>query len=288
MFARVERSAGQLAWLGLGLAWWLASSSVQAGEPIADRERGFTWSVPDGFRPAPQVIQQNPKIIHAFSYSDPGSERPVMVLYMTKLGGVLGRERLSMAKMSPGFKGTVLSMRWRDFEVDAVEVPEAGGTITFNAQVPLKREAVQVSMVGPSGRRAELLSYLQASLDGLTGESNWTASGGVSSTGGSRAYQVGVLIGCGLAFVTGLLIMWLASRKLPGISLLLAVLLFCASSGNIGPKGLESAAATVCLRLLGVAGIILGIVDLVRRPRKKPAAQPAADLNEKADSPPKP
>jgi hypothetical protein len=275
-----KRNARELTVLLLGLAFAATSRIAAAGEIVRDPEHGFTWSIPNGFQASPALAAKNPKIIHAFSYTEPDGAPPVIVLYATNLGGTLGRERLTKANLPAGFKGSVFSEKWHDFEVDVIEVPEevnGAQYLTYNAQIPLKKLAIQMSVCGPSARKAELLSLLRTSLDGLQGESNWTASIGAASTLDSRAYRIGLLIGNGLAFVGGVLILWLISRKFsPILTLVIAILLFAASLTSTSPA----------LRLIGVTGIILGIVDLVRKPRRKAETQSPAGPADDGESRP--
>lgn len=81
--------------------------------------------------------------------------------------------------MPRDFGGTLLKARWQDFELDAFEVPEnVSGVevLNYNIQVPLKREAIQLRLVGGSDRKDELLQLANDLLASLQGESNWLHS----------------------------------------------------------------------------------------------------------------
>ena len=65
---------------------------------------------------------------------------------------------------------------WRSFQIDVVRVQEQPGgiqTITFNAQVPLKPHALQVSVFGLAGEEKQLREDLRSILASIEGESNW-------------------------------------------------------------------------------------------------------------------
>jgi len=69
----------------------------------------------------------------------------------------------------------------------------------YTAQVPLRREAIQVVAAGPGARAAEVLATLNQVLGSLKGETNW-----LSST--ERAGRLGTIAGWILGIAIGLLI----------------------------------------------------------------------------------
>jgi len=59
----------------------------------------------------------------------------------------------------------VLSGRWRDEEITLAEITLAtpvGDVVSFAAQIPLKREAIQILAMGPTDAREEALGYRRA------------------------------------------------------------------------------------------------------------------------------
>jgi hypothetical protein len=116
------------------------SSRLVAAETIVDNLRGFTLKLPDGFAPAPQFVGVRPNIIHAFAVGDPNDASQIK-LFIEKMNGTIGRERLKPEQLPPGFRGRLFTMRWHGFDIDAFEVPEQVGDIGFisyNVQVPLR------------------------------------------------------------------------------------------------------------------------------------------------------
>ena len=111
-------------------------------------------SVPDGFVANSNLIGLKPDIIHGFILGDPTDDKPDIVLLIETLGGTIGRERIKAEDLPPGFQGQVFTTQWHEFEVDAFEIPEVVeqlAMLTYNVQIPLKRAAIQVKLVGPAG-----------------------------------------------------------------------------------------------------------------------------------------
>lgn len=146
-----------------------------AGEAVAHPQLGLRLSVPDGFVQAPERVQG--KVVYAFQRPPEGKQKVGMFIVVSRLGGALGREKLdpkAIASKSP--QVTLTAERWKDFDIEVFRVPEQAGELqllTFNAQVPLKPEAVQVAVIGEAGREAELRSTLRSVLGGLDGQTNW-------------------------------------------------------------------------------------------------------------------
>src|SRR6266481_3918789 len=68
------------------------------------------------------------------------------------LGGTIGREDLSKKAGKPQ-NMSLEKTSWKGFDVDVFRIVEnIGGVslVTFNAQVPLKPKAIQVSVSGPT------------------------------------------------------------------------------------------------------------------------------------------
>jgi hypothetical protein len=153
----------------------LAAAALGAGEAVSHPQLGFRLTVPDGFKPAPERIQG--KVLYAYQREAAAGQPVGTFLLVSRLGGVLGREKITpqqIAAANP--RVTVIDDKWKGFDVQVFRVPEeADGVqmLTFNAQVPLKPEAVQVTVIGEAAREAELRGVLRSALDGLDGETNW-------------------------------------------------------------------------------------------------------------------
>jgi hypothetical protein len=248
----------------------LLASRLSAGETIVDDARGFTLALPDGFVANPDIVGARPDIVHGFVLGDPTDEDLDIILFIQKMRGTIGRERLRAEDLPSGFQGRLFTTQWQGFEVDAFEVPEQIGeiqTITYNVQIPLKRAAIQVKLFGPAEREAEMKSLLIEILTGLKGESNWIQSAALSApVTSSQNYGVILLTFAIVFIVGGLVVLWLISCKAPkGAVLAIAAAIYCAGLGLAGVRVREVLMFSGALRMLGFAGGILGIVDLIRK-----------------------
>jgi hypothetical protein len=256
----------------MSVTFLLLTSLVGAGETVVDDVHGFTLTLPDGFVPNPELVRAAPDIIHGFILGDPTDDELDIVLIIENMRGTIGRERLKPEDMPPGFQGRLSTTQWQGFEVDAFTVPEQVGeieTITFNVQIPLKRAAIQVKLFGAVDRESELKTLLAAILAGLDGESNWLPTAVPSSPVSSQQSYGTILLAFAIVFILGgLVVLWLVSKKAPkGTVLAIAAVIYCAGLALAGIRVREIVLLTGTLKMLGFAGGILGIVDLVRKRR---------------------
>lgn len=187
------------------------ASAVYTGETVTHPQLGFRLSVPDGFAQDPERVQK--PVIYSFQLPPKGDQKLGVFIVVSRLGGVLGREKLDpklLASKSPLV--TLTTEPWKDFDIEVVRIPEKTGDlqiVTFNAQVPLKPEAVQVAVIGEESRETELRSILRSVLGNLDGQTNWLNTeqrvGRMSRGLGQLAGTIGVLTVVGL-------IIWRATR----------------------------------------------------------------------------
>jgi hypothetical protein len=175
--------------------------------------------------------------------------------------------------MPPDFKGRLFTMPWQGFEVDGFEVPGLVGqtqTVTYNVQIPLKRAAIQIKPFGAADREAELKSLLTTILAGLKGESNWfTSVAPALPVTSSPSYGYVLLAFALLLVLAGMVLLWLLSRNAPkGTVLLIAIAVYCGGLALAGISVREIVMLSGALKMLGFAGGILGIVDILRRRAK--------------------
>jgi hypothetical protein len=146
------------------------------------------------------------------------------------------------------------------------EIPERLGEIpiiTYNVMIPLKRAAIQIKLMGPVDRGPEIKLLLREILDGLQGESNWSQRNLPEI---SDSYRI-ILLTAGILFVLGgLAMLYFISKRTPkGTALGLAFAIYLASWTIQGTHVREILVLTGTMRMLGFAGIILGLVDTVRK-----------------------
>jgi hypothetical protein len=255
---------------------------LRAAETLNDPTYHFTLALPDGFEPAPQFIGAKPDIIHAYAYGEPDRNGMRVLLLIERMHGTIGREHINASKLPPGSKGSIFVTRWHDFEVDAISVPEQQrGTdyLTCNVQIPLKHEAIQVELFGAASRKAELDRLLPQVLGGLNGESNWLGSAmpAGSSFASSPHYTMLLMVVTAVAVIGGLVVLWLISRRTSrGTVLGIAIAIYLCGWWIRDNRVREVVLLIGILRMLGFAGIILGIVDLLRsrKPRVSTVSSP--------------
>jgi len=127
----------------------------------------------------------------------------VKMVSLQDLGGAIGREDLSKKKDKPA-NVTLEKARWQTFDIDVFKVIETAGkvtTVTFNAQVPLKPHAVQVTVIGPAAEEASLRQEMQTVVASIEGARNWlTTDDRISraASGGGRLIAFGCLLTIGV------------------------------------------------------------------------------------------
>jgi hypothetical protein len=225
------------------------------------------------------LVGATPDVVHAFQYGEATEGEIAVLLLIEKLGGVIGRQRLREQDMPPGYHGDLFVTTWKGFEVDGFEVPESVSgvdVITYNVQFPLKREAIQVRLFGPANREEVLRALLRQILDGLEGESNWFAAAAPPSLANSENYGMVLLCLGVVGVVAGLLVLWFVSQRSPkGTVLAIAAALYYASWQIDDIRVREMQLLCGALRMLGFAGGILGVVDLLRKQKPKNAGEQA-------------
>jgi hypothetical protein len=172
----------------------------------------------------------------------------------------------------------LFTTNWQGFDVDGFEVPERLGeieTITYNVQIPLKkRAAIQLKLFGAVDRKPDLDRLLKELLAGLTGESNWIPSASPASpVTSSDNYGKSLLAGAVVIVLGGLFISVSYFEKgTEGTVLTIAAAIYLASYAIGGIRVREIVMLSGTARMLGFAGGILGVVDLVRQRKARDQA----------------
>lgn len=247
---------------------------LAADETVQNSDYGFTLTVPEGFRPNAEIAAAAPRILHAFVRGDPNDDQLDVMLIIEKMRRTIGREPLKPEDLPPGFQGRLFTTKWQGFDVEAFEVPEQLGeinTVTYNVQIPLKPVAIQVKLFGPADRKVELKSLLATILNGLHGESNWRPSLAPAVLDSSTYYTY-VLMGFAVFFILGgLVALWVISKIAPkGTVLAIAGAIYVASWGLDNVRIREITLLVGAMRMLGFAGGLLGIIELVRNRNPRP------------------
>jgi hypothetical protein len=207
-----QRSICWPAVVALGLLY----GATARAEVIRDEALGFTLTVPEGFADYPPGRQLS-GTLYAYATGEPGTDDFTMI-GIKPMGGTIGREPLPASELpqAEGIKFDLRREKWKSFDIDVmVGVTTQGlGAAVVIAQVPLKRQAIQVAVTAPDARQADLLPLLRSLLASLDGPSNWL-------TDAERSRRAGTVIG-GLAVVLGLagwaFARWRKRRKDPAVT----------------------------------------------------------------------
>lgn len=191
-----------------------------AGETVSNQQLGFRLTVPDGFVQDPGRVKGN--VVCAFQRQPAAGQKMSTFILVTRLGGVLGRKKIDskeVATRKPQI--TITTEKWKEFEIEVFRVLERAGDlqlITFNAQVPLKPEAVQIAVIGEAAREIELQSTLRSVLGSLEGSTNWLNTDQRVSKFTEGITRLAITVGVLVILAVGVLaviavVVWNAVRK---------------------------------------------------------------------------
>ncbi len=190
-----------------GIALLLFSSRLLALD-YSNSELGFKATLPDGLQDASKMMRV--KSLVSLGKWNESKTSLLNVVSIQDLGGAIGREDLSKRNTLPA-NATIEKIPWKSFQIDLFRILEGKNgvsVITFNAQVPLKPHAIQISVVGPAEQEAELRKQIQDIVASVDGPSNWLTK---DERIDRVAYGIGRLVGAACVL---LVIIVLAVRKM--------------------------------------------------------------------------
>lgn len=164
-------------------AWLLAGALAPSVFAIAIRDDtyGFSLEIPDQFREASD-LSQNPKNLYVFLHTSPSGQRTTVIL-IDRMMGLIGPEPLSteipsrFLESDPSLSVVgITRTNWKGFELEGLSLRrllEGRWMVSHAAQVPLRREAIQITVMGPEDSTAATEDLLRRIVGGLEGESNW-------------------------------------------------------------------------------------------------------------------
>ena len=158
----------------------LVASAAHARE-IVDKERGFRITIPDDFEDFP-ASRMRPYSLHGYiSYSYQPDE--YLIIAIDSIGGTISRKQFTQESLEADTKADpaitrvqVYETKWKGHTItgmDARATIEGVPSIVRNAQVPLRPEAIQITVSGPVAVDAQITEVLEQILGTLEGESNW-------------------------------------------------------------------------------------------------------------------
>jgi len=174
----------------------VAASAAQS--PVRNAELGYSLTLPQGFTDFPEARAQK-DVVDAWTEATPVSTNGAMVLLVARMHGALPHE--AMRQEDAPANTQVVSFKWKGFDVSGLKTQasqEGKPVFVLLAQVPLRREAVQLSVAGPADQAARGQAIMEATLASLEGETNWLSS---TERAGRLGRAAGVWISIAVALV---------------------------------------------------------------------------------------
>ena len=146
----------------------VSASAVQS--QVRNAELGYNLALPEGFTEFPEARAQK-DVVDAWTEATPTSANGALVLQVARMHGVLPRE--AMRQEDVPANAQVVSFKWKGFDVSGLKTltTQAGQPVfVLVAQVPLRKEAVQLSVAGPADQEGRGHAIMEATLASLEGE----------------------------------------------------------------------------------------------------------------------
>ena len=178
-----------------------------AESQVRNAELGYTLTLPQGFTEFPEARSQK-EVVDAWTEATPTSPNGALVILLARMHGILPREAMRQEDVPANTR--VVSFKWKSFDVSGfkTQTSQAGKPVfVLVAQVPLRPEAVQLSVAGPADQQTRGQSIMEATLASLEGETNWLTSS-------ERAGRLGTAAGwwIGIAVAAVLVLAWRKRR----------------------------------------------------------------------------
>ena len=171
----------------------VATNTVAA--QVRNAELGYTLALPEGFTEFPDGRAQK-DVVDAWSEATPASANGGLVLLVARMHGVLPREAMRQEDVPANTQ--VVSFKWKGFDVSGLKTltTQAGQPVfVLVAQVPLRKEAVQLSIAGPADQAGRGQAILEATLASLEGETNWlTSTERAGRLGTAAGWWIGIAV----------------------------------------------------------------------------------------------
>ena len=151
----LQRSTWSPAVVALGLLYAVPARA----DVLHDEALGFTLTLPDGFVDYPPGREQ-PGTPYAYVKGEPGTT-DFTIIGIKPMGGTIGREPMPPSELPhmDGIKFDLRREKWKSFDIEVLVgvAQQEPGIAVLVAEVPLKRQAIQVAVTAPLARQAELL-----------------------------------------------------------------------------------------------------------------------------------
>ena len=167
-----------------------------AGEAqVRNAELGYSLTLPEGFTEFPEARSQK-DVVDSWSEAAPVSANGALVFLVVRMHGILPREAMRQEDVPANTQ--VVSFKWKGFDVSGLRTQasqEGKPVFVLVAQVPLRPEAVQLSVAGPADQETRGQAIMEATLASLEGETNWlTSTERAGRLGTAAGWWIGIAV----------------------------------------------------------------------------------------------
>jgi len=171
----------------------VATSTVAA--QVRNAELGYSFTLPEGFTDFSEARTQK-DVVGSWSEDTPVSANGALVLIVGRMRGTLPREVMRQEDIPATTQ--VVSFKWKGFDINGLRTlasQQGKRVFVLIAQVPLRKEAVQLSVGGPADQETRGQAIMQATLASLEGETNWlTSAERAGRLGTAAAWWIGIAV----------------------------------------------------------------------------------------------
>jgi hypothetical protein len=189
----------------------VAALALRLQTQATSAELGYRFALPSGFVAFPEGRSQK-DIVDCWTEATPASTHGAVILCVQRLHGVLPRE--AMRQEDIPVTTQLVSFKWKDFDLQGLRshAVQAGEPVfVLVAQVPLRREAVQLFFSGPADQETRGDDLMTETLASLEGESNWL-------TATERAGRLGTAAGWWIAIAVAVIAVLVWRKRRAGAS----------------------------------------------------------------------
>jgi len=155
-----------------------------------NRELAFTLALPDGFEQL-ATDEDEPDVVCAYAAGDPDDEASFFIITVERLGKTLpksaaldqdtaARARQLADQFGQEAEVRPIVVRWEGFYLEMTQAEGTArdvGYVRHAVEIPLKREAVRLTVLCDFGNADSGESLLRELVAGLEGRTNWSSGG---------------------------------------------------------------------------------------------------------------
>jgi hypothetical protein len=171
----------------------VATAAVES--QVRNTELGYSLTLPPGFTDFPEARTQK-DVVEAWTEATPVSTNGAVVILVGRMHGALPREAMRQEDVPANTQ--VVGFKWKAFDVSGLKTlttQQGKPVFVLVAQVPLRKEAVQLTVAGPADQAARGQAIMEATLASLEGESNWlTSTERAGRLGTAAGWWIGIAV----------------------------------------------------------------------------------------------